>query len=94
MAEALSRMMEAACLKGLFHPWKTGNEGVMVTHLQYADDTIFFGEARAENIVTLKSVLRCFEWFSGLKINFGKSSLMGDWCGAGVFSELGRYFTL
>ena len=45
-----------------------------VNILQYADDTIFFGEATMENIKAIKIILRAFEMVSGLKINFAKSS--------------------
>jgi len=43
--------------------------------LQYADDTVFIGEASWENVVVLKSMLRGFEMASGLKINFAKSQI-------------------
>lgn len=42
----------------------------------FADDTVFLGEATAEYIRTIKSILRWFELISGLKINFRKSSIM------------------
>ena len=58
-------------------PYKVGGNGVEVSHLQFADDTLFLGEAKEGNIVALKSILRCFELFSGLKINFRNCSLMG-----------------
>ncbi|MCI81328.1 LINE-1 reverse transcriptase like, partial [Trifolium medium] len=41
-----------------------------VTHLQYADDTLFLGEATVANLWTIKSILRGFELASGLKVNF------------------------
>ncbi|GAU48545.1 hypothetical protein TSUD_99510 [Trifolium subterraneum] len=47
------------------------------THLQYADDTLFNGEASMDNLWSLKSILRSFELASGLRVNFSKSSIMG-----------------
>ena len=44
-----------------------------ISILQYADDTIFFGEATMENVRVIKSILRGFELASDLKINFAKS---------------------
>ena len=41
--------------------------------LQYADDTVFVGEASWDNIIVLKSMLRGFEMVSGLRINYAKS---------------------
>lgn len=69
--------MERACDNGSFSPLKIGRDGVLVSHLQYADDSIIFGEAKKEKIGVLKCVLRCFELFSGLKVNFHKSCLLG-----------------
>ena len=56
-----------------------------VNILQYADDTIFFGEASMENVKSVKAMLRCFEMVSGLRINFAKSQFGAigkseDWC--------------
>ena len=50
-----------------------GSNRVEVSILQYADDTIFFGEASLGNVRAIKSILRIFELASGLKINFAKS---------------------
>jgi hypothetical protein len=50
---------------------------MIVSHLQYADDTLCIGEASIDNLWSLKSILRGFELVSGLKVNFWKSSLMG-----------------
>ena len=49
--------------------------GHLALNLQYADDTIFFGEATWQNVKIIKSILRSFELVSGLKINFAKSSV-------------------
>jgi hypothetical protein len=51
------------------------NSDVLISHLQYADDTIFIGEECVENLWCLKAVLRWFELMSGLKVNFEKSRL-------------------
>ncbi|GKE75843.1 kinase-like domain, beta-lactamase/transpeptidase-like protein [Tanacetum coccineum] len=49
----------------------------MVSHLQYADDTIFFGEWSKENVRSLMCILKCFEEVSGLRVNYNKSKLYG-----------------
>ncbi|GKV26106.1 hypothetical protein SLEP1_g35459 [Rubroshorea leprosula] len=84
VAEGLNGLMTAAVEKELYKGVDVGNDAVSVTHLQFADDTIFFGEASEQNIRTVKCILRTFEMAAGLKINFGKSQLMGigvedDW---------------
>ncbi|MCH80102.1 LINE-1 reverse transcriptase like [Trifolium medium] len=76
VVERLSGTIRKAEL-GVFKGFKVGNNGLSVSHLQYADDTLFLGEATVENPWTLKTVLRCFELASGLKVNFAKSSVMG-----------------
>lgn len=44
-----------------------------LTHLQYADDTVILVELDDKTIVNMKFLLYCFEWMSGLKINYHKS---------------------
>lgn len=36
------------------------HNGIPITHLQLADDTIMFSSAHWEDIATLKRILRCF----------------------------------
>lgn len=50
--------------------------------LQFAEYTIFFGEASINNVVTVKAIMRYFELASCLKVNFSKS------CFGGVGLEL------
>ncbi|GKU89448.1 hypothetical protein SLEP1_g3583 [Rubroshorea leprosula] len=77
VAEGLNGLMTSAVEKEIYKGVRVGNEGVMVSHLQFADDTVFFGEASEDNIRVVKTVLRIFELASGLKINFRKSHVMG-----------------
>src|ERR1044072_4090148 len=46
-----------------------------VSHIQFADDTLFIGDMTWDNIVVMKIVLRWFEVISGLKVVFFKSKL-------------------
>jgi hypothetical protein len=50
-------------------------EGV-ITHLQYADDTIIIIQLRDLEIGNLKFLLVCFESMSGLRTNFHTSEVM------------------
>jgi hypothetical protein len=77
VAEGFAGLMRNAVEKGFFKGFEVGSEDVVVSHLQYADDTICVGEASMENLWTLKAILRGFELASGLKVNFWKSCLMG-----------------
>jgi len=75
MAEGLNGLMRAATQKNLFRGVQVGANRVEISILQYADDTIFFGEATMENVKAIKVILRSFELVAGLKINFAKSSV-------------------
>ncbi|GKU93948.1 hypothetical protein SLEP1_g7497 [Rubroshorea leprosula] len=77
VAEGLNGLVSATVEKNLYKGVKVGNGDTMITHLQFADDTIFFEEASDENIKVVKGIMRIFELASGLKINFAKSQLMG-----------------
>ncbi|GKB50346.1 putative RNA-directed DNA polymerase, eukaryota, reverse transcriptase zinc-binding domain protein, partial [Tanacetum coccineum] len=54
-----------------------GEGDLMVSHLQYVDDTIIFGEWGRENTSNLMNILKCFEEVAGLKINLNKSKIYG-----------------
>ena len=69
VAEALNGLMREAVQKNIFRGFLVGTNNVEVSILQYADDTIFFGEASMENVKAIKDILRSFELVSGLKIN-------------------------
>ncbi|KAJ9555354.1 hypothetical protein OSB04_009968 [Centaurea solstitialis] len=77
VAEGLHVMVEEAKVKGLFKGLKVGNKEVVLSHLQYADDAIFFGEWEAGNIVNVIKILKCFHAVSGLKVNLGKCNIFG-----------------
>ena len=59
--------------KNLFKGILEGKDGVEISILQYADGTLFFGEATMSNVKAIKAMLRNFELVSDLKINFAKS---------------------
>ena len=47
-----------------------------LTHLHYADDTLLMMGCDNESIRNMKFILYCFEWMSGLKINYHKSEVV------------------
>jgi hypothetical protein len=77
VAEGLGGVMKKGVELNRFHGFRVGGSNVVVSHLQYADDTLCVGEASITNLWALKAILRGFEMSSGLKVNFSKSSLMG-----------------
>jgi hypothetical protein len=50
VAEGLGGVMRKAVDLGLFKGFKVGSGGVLVSHLQYPDDTLCIGEATVENL--------------------------------------------
>nr|GEV25337.1 RNA-directed DNA polymerase, eukaryota [Tanacetum cinerariifolium] len=56
---------------GIFKGVKVGVNDVAVSHLQYEDDTIFFGEWNKENAKSFMCILKCFEEVSGLRVTGG-----------------------
>jgi hypothetical protein len=77
VAEGLGGLMRKAVEMSKFQPFLVGRNGLPISLLQYADDTLCIGGATVENLWVLKAVLRGFEMVSGLKVNFWKSCVMG-----------------
>ena len=76
--EALSYLINRVVSEGFLlgcRVWGRGGEGVQVTHLLFADDTMVFSEASTEKMVFLSWILIWFEAISGLKINLDKSEI-------------------
>ena len=73
VAEGLMGIMREALKVNKYKGLLVGRNEVEISILQYADDTIFFGEASMQNVKVLKAMLRSFEMVSSLKINFAKS---------------------
>ncbi|CAL5344867.1 unnamed protein product [Camellia sinensis] len=82
VAECLNVLLSKALDLNLIKGVRVGVNDVLVSHLQFADDSILFCEADEGEIVNVKRILRCFELVSGLKINYHKSVV----CGVGVDS--------
>jgi len=49
----------------------------VISHLQFADDTLLIGAKSWANVRALRAVLVLFENMSGLKVNYHKSMLVG-----------------
>lgn len=76
---------------GIIKGVQIGTDVVMLSHLQFAGDSILFCKAEEEEVRSLKRILRCFEVMSGLRINYHKSQV----CGVGVSDEsLARFVSI
>jgi hypothetical protein len=77
--EVLSRMLRRTEEAGLIRGFKASNvveDGLSVSHLLFADDTIVFCDAELEQLLHLRMVLLCFEAVTGLGVNMSKSELV------------------
>ncbi len=74
VAEGLARMIERAISINLLRGVGP-TEGTKIVIIQYADDTIFFCEAKVRQVRNLRFACQLFEWASGLKINRNKLEL-------------------
>lgn len=79
-SEGLHCALESAIEKNIFAGLRLPSGGPTVSHLQYADDALFFGEWSIPNARNLIRILRCFELASGLKVNLNKSKIFGISC--------------
>ena len=50
VAEGLNGMIRRAKVKNLYNGYQVDSNNVDISILQYADDTIFFGESNMENV--------------------------------------------
>ncbi|WJZ91178.1 hypothetical protein VitviT2T_010276 [Vitis vinifera] len=102
-------MLMRAEERNMMEGFRVGRNRTRVSHLQFADDTIFFSNSREEELQTLKSLLLVFGHIFGLKVNLEKSSIYGinldqahlsrlavmlDWVGEGKRDHLVRWDVL
>lgn len=76
-AEGLNLLVRNATREGKIRGGIIGREIVLVSHLQYADDTIFALDGDEQNMRATLSILKKFKVLSGLTISFEKSCLFG-----------------
>ena len=75
VADVLSRMLLRAEEKSLLEGFWVGRNKTRVSHLQFANEAIFFSNTCVEELQTLKSLLLVFGQISGLKVNLDRSNL-------------------
>ena len=54
----------------------TNSIGVCISHLLFADDTILFYDVSRDQLLSIRLALTCFQAFTGLKVNAGKSEIV------------------
>ncbi|XP_073137691.1 uncharacterized protein [Henckelia pumila] len=74
-AEGLSSLLQAETRRGAIHGVKVARRALPISHLFFADDSFLFFKATEEEAANIKSCLDQYEFASGQKVNFLKSSI-------------------
>ena len=77
--ELFSCLMRRAISGGFLSGWRVrgrGGEGILISHLLFADDTLVFCEESQDQLTHLRLFFMWFEACSGLKINLEKSEFI------------------
>ena len=77
-AEGFNVLMKSMFANHFVHGYKVStNVPMVVSHLQFADDTLILADKSWANVRAMCVVLFFFESISGLKVNVSKSHLVG-----------------
>ena len=77
--EVLSQILKKTEDSGLlcgFHVGPVNSIGVRISHLLFVDNIILFCDAFRDQLLTIRLALSCFQAFTGLKVNVGKSEIV------------------
>ncbi|GJU55992.1 RNA-directed DNA polymerase, eukaryota, reverse transcriptase zinc-binding domain protein [Tanacetum coccineum] len=75
--EGLHSLICKATHLGIYTGTHVGDNNLLLSHLIYADDVVFFGDWSSTNAHNLLCILQCFYLVSELKLNTHKSSIFG-----------------
>ena len=89
-AEGLNLLIKQATSRQLWAGIEVCKNGPIISHLQFADDTILFSSPDACSILNIKKILILFQLTSGLQINFHKSELLGVNVSEGKLKQLAQ----
>jgi len=71
-------MTKAMVNNNIFTGYQVGrDQNLLVSHLQFAYDTLILGDKSWANVRVMRAVLHLFAAISGLKVNFHNSELVG-----------------
>lgn len=68
-------MINHACDCGGLQGLRLGDEGPLLSHLLFADDSLFFLKASVPNCQAMVDIINSYCTASGQRVNFSKSSL-------------------
>lgn len=76
VADGLSEILRKAEMGDLVEGFVVGEDNIMVSHLQFADDSILFLKAVRENITNMELCLKIYEVISRLRATMSKSCMV------------------
>lgn len=76
VVEVLGRTLDRAVVIGMLEGLQVWPNGMVVSHFQFADDTLILCANSQRQIRYMRCILRCFEAVIGLHVNFGKSTFI------------------
>lgn len=68
--------MNDAVQRGKIQGFKVAETGSVISHLQFADDTLIFIDANYDEVTRLFIILSLFEVLTGMKLNLEKSTMV------------------
>jgi hypothetical protein len=71
----LRKVEEEGLIRG-FRAGSNAANGLCISHLLYADDTILFCDVDPDQLLYVRMVLTCFEAVTGLRVNMAKSEMV------------------
>ena len=80
VADVFNKMVTYAKGLGYIEGITIGRDTVELSHLQFADDPLFFSLASASCLKNYRCMLACFSLMSGLNVNYSKSALIAFGC--------------
>ncbi|KAL4187366.1 hypothetical protein AMTRI_Chr09g38690 [Amborella trichopoda] len=89
-AKCFSMMLSREESSGAFSSFKIVKSDITASHLQYADDTLVFCDAKAVQLENIARFLEICEVIMGIKVNLHKSSLVGVNCAGSLVENLAR----
>lgn len=75
--EGLNWLFKKSLMEGTLSGLSMTDEGPVITHLQFTDNTLVFCLASNEEVQVIKKLLGDFEEIFGLRINYHKTILSG-----------------
>ncbi|XP_026385064.1 uncharacterized protein LOC113280686 [Papaver somniferum] len=76
VVEILGKLMNDVIQRGQITGFKVAENGNMISHLQFADDTVLFIDAKEDEVTRLFVILSMFESLAGMKLNLDKSTMI------------------